>query len=263
MTYDIAKLYSPVIRDHANRPRNCGRLSSANLRASSKNPLCGDCITVYLRVEDGIVREASFESFGCALCRASASLLTEVVRGLDWQSVRELSKAVEQWQRKQTLTRVAFARRVAGPWRCAPLSGADSVRAAALADRVGGLRSEAILLKIGLAARGIFAHARLELPARPHAARVIKTSLAKWRVEGKLLGASVKSQMRHGRRVVAGAVGARGGLWRDLVRRGRGSVNGEREVMAYPTTTTRRLRARAVLQVRAVVRLMGRRFGRG
>ncbi|MBK9140576.1 MAG: iron-sulfur cluster assembly scaffold protein [Verrucomicrobia bacterium] len=65
------------------------------MRASSKNPLCGDCITVYLRVEDGIVREASFESFGCALCRASASLLTEVVRGLDWQSVRELSKAVE------------------------------------------------------------------------------------------------------------------------------------------------------------------------
>ncbi|OQC68457.1 MAG: NifU-like protein [Verrucomicrobia bacterium ADurb.Bin006] len=95
MTEDIAKLYSPVIRDHANQPRNCRRLLSANFRASSKNPLCGDCITVFLRVEDGIVREVSFESFGCALCRASASLLSEAAQGLTWQGVCELGRAVE------------------------------------------------------------------------------------------------------------------------------------------------------------------------
>ena len=95
MTEDIAKLYSAVIRDHANQPRNSGRLLSANLRASSKNPLCGDCITVYLRIEGGIVQEASFESFGCALCRASASLLSEAVRGLAWQGVCQLGRAVE------------------------------------------------------------------------------------------------------------------------------------------------------------------------
>lgn len=96
MTEDISKLYSPVVRDHANQPRNCHRLLNANLRASSKNSLCGDCVTLYFQIEDGKVQEVSFESFGCALCRASASLLTETLRGLPWEKGLELCHAVEE-----------------------------------------------------------------------------------------------------------------------------------------------------------------------
>lgn len=81
MADDLDRLYSPVIRDHVNQPRNRQRLPQANRRAAGKNPLCGDCVTVQLRVEGDAIREAAFEAFGCALCRASASLLTEAVRG--------------------------------------------------------------------------------------------------------------------------------------------------------------------------------------
>jgi len=95
MNEDVAKLYSPVIREHANQPRNCHRLGDANRCAWSKNPLCGDCVTIYLRVQGGMIQEAAFESFGCALCRASASLLTEAVKGLCAVEASELVMAVE------------------------------------------------------------------------------------------------------------------------------------------------------------------------
>ncbi len=95
MNEDVAKLYAPVIREHANQPRNCHRLGDANRRAWSKNPLCGDCVTIYLRVGGEFIQEAAFESFGCALCRASASLLTEAVKGLRLEEASELVRAVE------------------------------------------------------------------------------------------------------------------------------------------------------------------------
>lgn len=95
MAGELDQLYSPVIREHANRPRHRGRLAGANRRASAKNPLCGDWVAVYLRVEGGVVQEAGFESFGCALCRASASLLTEAVRGRSVGAVRELVDWIE------------------------------------------------------------------------------------------------------------------------------------------------------------------------
>jgi nitrogen fixation NifU-like protein len=95
MNEDVSRLYTTVIRKHANQPRNCHRLTEANRRAWSKNPLCGDCVTIHLRVESGVIRAAAFESFGCALCRASASLLTEAVKGLRLEEASELVKAVE------------------------------------------------------------------------------------------------------------------------------------------------------------------------
>lgn len=109
MNGDIANLYGPVIREHANQPRNCGKLAGANRRGWSKNPLCGDCVTIHLRVEQETIREASFESFGCALCRASASLLTEAVRGKTTVDALNLVQEIEQLVGKGLTSELCFS----------------------------------------------------------------------------------------------------------------------------------------------------------
>jgi nitrogen fixation protein NifU and related proteins len=79
---DLRELYQEVIFDHNKRPRNFGRLEGANRLARGWNPLCGDKLTVYLRVdEEGVIREVSFEGQGCAISMASASLMTEALKG--------------------------------------------------------------------------------------------------------------------------------------------------------------------------------------
>src|ERR1017187_2051961 len=78
---DLRELYQEVIFDHYRQPRNFGRLDGANRKAEGFNPLCGDKVTVYLQVEDGIIRDASFEGTGCAISTASASLMTESLKG--------------------------------------------------------------------------------------------------------------------------------------------------------------------------------------
>jgi nitrogen fixation NifU-like protein len=78
---DLRELYQEVILDHHKRPRNFHKLEDANRHAEGFNPLCGDRIQLYLRVEDGVVRDAGFEGSGCAISTASASLMTEMVKG--------------------------------------------------------------------------------------------------------------------------------------------------------------------------------------
>ena len=79
---DLRELYQETILDHYRQPRNFGRLADANREADGYNPLCGDKVTLYLKVEDGVIRSASFEGFGCAIATASASLLTESIKGM-------------------------------------------------------------------------------------------------------------------------------------------------------------------------------------
>lgn len=74
-------LYQEVIIDHGRRPRNFGHLAQANHHASGFNPLCGDQVMLYLKVVDGIIEEISFEGSGCAISTASASLMTEALKG--------------------------------------------------------------------------------------------------------------------------------------------------------------------------------------
>ncbi len=74
-------LYQEVILDHYKRPRNRGRIEDADHHAEGQNPLCGDHITVFVKVRDGIVEDISFEGAGCAISTASASLMTETVKG--------------------------------------------------------------------------------------------------------------------------------------------------------------------------------------
>ncbi len=78
---DLRELYQETIFDHYRQPRNLGRLEDANRHAEGYNPLCGDKVTLYLRVEDGVIRDASFEGSGCAISTASASLMTESLKG--------------------------------------------------------------------------------------------------------------------------------------------------------------------------------------
>lgn len=80
-TTAIKDLYQQVIVDHSKRPRNCRRLEGADRHVEGYNPLCGDKITLYLKLEDGVVRDISFEGSGCAISTASASLLTESLKG--------------------------------------------------------------------------------------------------------------------------------------------------------------------------------------
>lgn len=78
---DLRDLYQELILDHSRSPRNRGELPGATHEADGFNPLCGDKIKIYLAVEDGVVRDARFQGSGCAISTASASLLTEAVKG--------------------------------------------------------------------------------------------------------------------------------------------------------------------------------------
>lgn len=77
----LRDLYREVILDHSRRPRNYGAMDAANRQSDGFNPLCGDRLRLFLQVEDGAVRQASFVGDGCAISTASASLLTEAMRG--------------------------------------------------------------------------------------------------------------------------------------------------------------------------------------
>ncbi|MCU0973364.1 MAG: SUF system NifU family Fe-S cluster assembly protein [Burkholderiales bacterium] len=87
---DLRELYQEVIFDHYKRPRNFHRLSGADCFAEGHNPLCGDRITVYLKTNDGVIEDVSFEGSGCAISTASASLMTEVLKGKTLADVERL-----------------------------------------------------------------------------------------------------------------------------------------------------------------------------
>ncbi len=78
---ELRDLYQSVILDHNKRPRNFERPAGANREAHGHNPLCGDRIAVFASVEDGVVRDVGFQGSGCAISKASASLMTEAVKG--------------------------------------------------------------------------------------------------------------------------------------------------------------------------------------
>ncbi|HKA35171.1 MAG TPA: SUF system NifU family Fe-S cluster assembly protein [Thermoanaerobaculia bacterium] len=82
MSTDLRDLYQEVILDHSKRPRNFKPLPGANRSAEGYNPLCGDRETVYLTLEGDRVRDVAFQGSGCAISTASASMMTERVKGM-------------------------------------------------------------------------------------------------------------------------------------------------------------------------------------
>jgi nitrogen fixation NifU-like protein len=93
---DLAELYRDVIVDHNRRPRNRGPLPSANHRAEGNNPLCGDQLRVYVDVEDDVIRDLRFEGTGCAISTASASLMSEAVKGRSRAEATALFESVHR-----------------------------------------------------------------------------------------------------------------------------------------------------------------------
>lgn len=81
MTPDLHDLYQEVIVDHSKRPRNFKKLEGANRGAEGYNPLCGDRVSIYLKLENDLVSDISFQGSGCAISTASASILTESLKG--------------------------------------------------------------------------------------------------------------------------------------------------------------------------------------
>jgi nitrogen fixation NifU-like protein len=80
---DLKDLYRDVILDHNKRPRNFGTLEPSDSRADGHNPLCGDRLTVFLRMNGDRVEDIRFEGKGCAISTASASMMTEAIKGKD------------------------------------------------------------------------------------------------------------------------------------------------------------------------------------
>ena len=87
---ELSELYQQVILDHNKKPRNFRKLETANHSAEGYNPLCGDQLTVYLNLEDDLVKEVGFEGSGCAISKAAASMMTQAVKGKSKEQVENL-----------------------------------------------------------------------------------------------------------------------------------------------------------------------------
>ncbi len=87
---DLRELYQEVIFDHNRSPRNFHKMDDADRVAEGHNPLCGDQLTLYVRLANGVIADASFVGHGCAISTASASLMTEAVRGKTVEEVEAL-----------------------------------------------------------------------------------------------------------------------------------------------------------------------------
>ena len=78
---ELSELYQQVILDHNKKPRNFRKLEAPSHTAEGYNPLCGDQLTIYLNIDDDHVKEVGFEGSGCAISKASASMMTQAVKG--------------------------------------------------------------------------------------------------------------------------------------------------------------------------------------
>lgn len=87
---DLRELYQQVILDHNKHPRNFGELDGADRHADGYNPLCGDRLALYMNLEGNVIAEVSFVGSGCAISKASASLMTDAVKGKTLAEARRL-----------------------------------------------------------------------------------------------------------------------------------------------------------------------------
>lgn len=101
---DLRDLYQDMIFDHYRQPRNYGRLENANHKAEGYNPLCGDKVTLTLILKDGVIHDLKFEGAGCAISTASASLMTESLKG---KTVEEALSMLEDFKALVTGASVA------------------------------------------------------------------------------------------------------------------------------------------------------------
>ena len=145
---DLHEIYQQVILDHYRKPRNFAVLESATQEAKGHNPLCGDRINVYLEIDGDRIKDISFQGAGCAISTASASMMTEAVKGL---AIAEAHQLFQSFHGKMTsseesemdlgkLDSLAGVRRIPIRVKCATL--AWHTLKAALADTAGAVSTE-------------------------------------------------------------------------------------------------------------------------
>ena len=103
---ELQELYQEVVLDHTRRPRNFGKLEGANRSGRGYNPFCGDNITLYLKVEDGVVTGVGFQGSGCAISTSSASMMTEAIKGKATSEAEKLFHAFHQMVTREPGTEV-------------------------------------------------------------------------------------------------------------------------------------------------------------
>jgi len=96
---ELRDLYQEVILDHNRKPRNFGKLEDANRKAEGHNPLCGDRLTVYMDLEGDRIQDIKFEGSGCAISKASASMMTSELKG---KTIEEAEKTFHRFHRMVT-----------------------------------------------------------------------------------------------------------------------------------------------------------------
>ena len=96
---DLSELYQVILLEHNSKPRNYRKLDDANRTADGYNPLCGDQITLYLKVEDDVITDVGFQGVGCAISRASASMMTQSVKG---QTVEKATEVFDEFRKMLT-----------------------------------------------------------------------------------------------------------------------------------------------------------------
>ncbi len=99
MLDDLRDLYQEVIFDHNRNPRNFRKMEDADRQIDGFNPLCGDRLTLFLKIDDGKITDASFQGQGCAISTASASLMTDIIKG---QTEEEAQKLFELFHNMAT-----------------------------------------------------------------------------------------------------------------------------------------------------------------
>ena len=96
MNDELRDLYQDVIIEHSKRPRNFRSLDDTAYKADGYNPLCGDTVTVYLTLDGDVVKDVSFQGHGCAISTASASVMTETLKGKTRAQVEELFRSFHE-----------------------------------------------------------------------------------------------------------------------------------------------------------------------
>ena len=90
---DLSELYQEILLEHNSKPRNFHKLDGATQSAEGYNPLCGDRITLFLKIEGGVIADVGFQGTGCAISRASASLMTQSIKGQSAARAAEIFSA--------------------------------------------------------------------------------------------------------------------------------------------------------------------------
>ncbi len=99
---NLEELYQEILLDHYRRPRNFGVLEDADVLEHGVNPLCGDEIRISFKVENGRVADVRFEGKGCSISKASASMMTEAVRGKSLDEIRQFANEIEKVLKGET-----------------------------------------------------------------------------------------------------------------------------------------------------------------